>query len=202
MKKPSFLFVVFLLCATAANAQVSGNAYIGYSYFRTPEVNSGLGTTPINPAFSATIHSANLNGWNGSVEFKLHRWIGGVADFGGNYGTQTTGPICPPVGLGPCSPPINFSVSDHTFLFGPRASVSLGKFKPFVHGLLGGTRTKTTILGGSFTNTVFSTAIGGGLDTRIAKGFAWRVQADDVRINFSGGAQHNLRLTTGLVLRF
>ncbi len=132
-----------------------------------------------------------------------------MADFGGNYGTQTVGPVCPrPPILAPCFAPVNFSVSDHTFLFGPRVSVSFGKFRPFAHALLGGAHTKATpngllpASGLSVTNTVFSTAIGGGVDTRIVKGLAWRLQADDVRIAFSGGAQHNLRLSTGLVLHF
>lgn len=130
-----------------------------------------------------------------------------MADFGGNYGTRTVSIIC----LLPVAYVRPQNVSDHTFLFGSRASVSLGKFSPFVHGLLGGAHTKTTAsvplpgilpITASCTSTVFATALGGGLDTNIVKGFAWRLQADDVRIAFPGGVQHNLRLRTGLVLRF
>src|SRR5437870_4819194 len=69
-----------------------------------------------------TVSSANLNGWNASVEFKLLPWIGGVADFGGNYGTERVPLICPTF---PSCPVISLSASDHTFLFGPRVSVSL-----------------------------------------------------------------------------
>ncbi|HLQ00277.1 MAG TPA: outer membrane beta-barrel protein [Candidatus Limnocylindria bacterium] len=180
---------LFLLLATTAHAQLPtrGDAYIGYSYFRA-------GSSANN-----SVSSANLNGWNASVEFKLLPWIGGVADFGGNYGTERVPLICPTF---PSCPVISLSASDHTFLFGPRVSVSIGKFKPFVHGLFGGARTKGNGSGFSISDTAFATALGGGVDYRLVRGIAWRAQADDVRTSFFSGTQHNFRFSTGLVLHF
>src|SRR2546427_1785439 len=62
------------------------------------------------------------------------------------------------------------SASDHTFLFGPRVSVSVGKLKPFVHGLFGEARTKGNGSGLSISDTAFATALGGGVDYRLVRG--------------------------------
>jgi hypothetical protein len=80
--------------------------------------------------------------------------------------------------------------------------VSVGKFKPFVHGLFGGARTKGNGGGFSISDTAFATALGGGVDYRLVRGIAWRAQADDVRTSFFSGTQHNFRFSTGLVLHF
>ncbi len=48
----------------------------------------------------------------------------------------------------------------------------------------------------------FATALGGGLDYKIIKPVAWRFQGDYVRTSFFGGTQDNVRISTGIVLRF
>src|SRR5579872_3072772 len=58
----------------------------------------------------------NLNGWDGSLEGKFLPWVGIVADISGNYGAGE---------------------SLHNVLFGPRRSVPVGPFTPFVHALAG-----------------------------------------------------------------
>ncbi len=188
----------FLLFAATAHAQLptKGDAYFGYSYLRTGAVSLNV------PSIfaSQSVAPSNLNGWNGSVEFKLLPWVGGVADFGGNYGTERVVPFC---GMNiPCVAPFNVSGSVHSFLVGPRVAVSVGKVTPFVHGLIGGARTSASKSGFSVSDTSFSSAVGGGLDYRLVRGIAWRVQADDLRTSFFSGTQHNFRFSTGLVLHF
>jgi hypothetical protein len=55
-------------------------------------------------------------------------------------------------------------------------------------------------LAGSDTN--FTTAIGGGLDYRIIRPVAWRFQGDYVQTRFFSATQNNVRVSTGIVLRF
>jgi len=54
----------------------------------------------------------------------------------------------------------------------------------------------------SASDTSFGTAIGGGLDYKLIKGVAWRFQGDALHTHLFGAGQNNLRLSTGLVLRF
>src|SRR2546421_5742563 len=58
----------------------------------------------------------NLNGWNASLEGDFLPWIGIVGDLGGTYGSH---------------------VGEHNCLFGPRASVRVGKYRPFAELLIG-----------------------------------------------------------------
>jgi hypothetical protein len=51
-------------------------------------------------------------------------------------------------------------------------------------------------------DTEFATAVGGGLDYRIIRPIAWRFQGDYVQTRFSGSTQNNIRLSTGIVVRF
>ncbi|HEV2716412.1 MAG TPA: outer membrane beta-barrel protein [Terriglobales bacterium] len=174
-------FAAFLF-STSAAAQIptKGNVYFGYSYYNTN---------------LSSIDRGNLNGWNGSLEGKFLPWVGLVADFSGNYGSQNFPAVCI---TGPC-PSINSNVSVHNFLFGPRLSVSVSKFTPFVHVLIGASHVKTNGFG---SDTSFGDAVGGGLDYRLFHIIAWRFQGDYVNTRFFSSTQNNLRLSTGLVLRF
>ena len=48
----------------------------------------------------------------------------------------------------------------------------------------------------------FGTAVGGGLDFRLAPVLGWRVQGDYLQTHLFHNTQNNVRLSTGLVLRF
>lgn len=76
------------LASSASNAQVptSGNVFFGYSY---------LNTTPLT--FVGITSRQGLNGWEGSLEGKVFRYVGLMADFSGNYGSQTL-----PIAVGTC----------------------------------------------------------------------------------------------------
>ena len=199
MRKISLLALMCLLTAVVAAAQIpGGDVYIGYSYFHA---DLSTNTRPLSTTFS----NSNLNGWNGALELKLLPWISGVADFGGDYGNSRVSPACE--AIIPC--PVTFDVRAnlHTFLFGPRASLSIGKIRPFAHALFGaGHVSANNSSGSSFpfstSDTSFATAIGGGLDYKLIKGIAWRFQGDYLRTSFFSSTQNNVRISTGIVFNF
>ncbi|MGC1223452.1 MAG: hypothetical protein WA872_16880 [Candidatus Sulfotelmatobacter sp.] len=79
-------------------------------------------------------------------------------------------------------------------------SFSVGKFRPFAEGLFGGAH--VNVNNGVGSDTSFATALGGGLDYKIIRPVAWRFQGDYVQTRFFGTTQNNVRLSTGIVLRF
>lgn len=187
-----------LVAASTLNGQIlpGGNVYIGYSYVHSNIV--------FGNGILRSSGSANLNGWDGSLELKLIPWIGGVADFGGNYGTQQVSLTCEAI-LPPCLPlSFNAKTNLHTFLFGPRASVSIGRFTPFAQALFGAAHLSANAhsAGFSTSDTSFSTALGAGMDYKLIKGIAWRLQGDYLQTRLFSGTQNNVRLSTGLVFRF
>ncbi|MGO8793437.1 MAG: hypothetical protein ACLQLC_01330 [Candidatus Sulfotelmatobacter sp.] len=188
MRRIGLLSFVLLLFAGLASAQVpGGNVFFGYSYYNTDL--SSLGR-------------ANTNGWEASVEGKLVPFLGIVADFDSHYGSQNFITSCvTPVGVGggSCSS-VSANVTEYNFLFGPRVSASVGKFRPFAEALFGGGH--VSVNNGIGTDFSFATALGGGLDYKIIKPVAWRFQGDYVRTSFFGGTQDNVRISTGIVLRF
>jgi opacity protein-like surface antigen len=177
MRKTGFVFstvVLFvLLFASFASAQIptSGNVFFGYSYYNTD---------------LSSIDRANTNGWE--------------ADVDSHYGSQNFPAPCPqgPSGGSGC-PTFNAGVTEHNFLFGPRVSFSVGKFRPFAEALFGGAHVNANAAG---SDTSFATALGGGLDYKIIKPLAWRLQGDYVQTRFFGTTQNNVRLSTGIVFRF
>jgi opacity protein-like surface antigen len=188
--------LVLLLFATSVSGQGFGKVEIfgGYSYVHTPSTSQG------GPPVSTFFASANLSGWNGALEYKPIRWFGVVADFGGDYGTQQVTLGCEAIISCP-PPPFNASAHVHSVLFGPKVSMGVGKFTPFVRGLVGVAHTNLTG-SSSFSDTARSWAVGGGLDYRLVKGIAWRVQGDSLDTNFFGKMQKSFRLATGVVFNF
>ena len=154
------LLVLFGLCAVSSlTAQTENNAELfgGFSYMHS--------------------RGSNLAGWEASGQYKFRDWVGGVADFGGYYGS---------------------SRSTYTFLFGPQISLP-ERVSPFGHLLLGGAHNST----GGFGSSSFSMALGGGIDAELTGGIHWRlVQMDYLLTQFGGGSQNNLRLSTGILIKF
>jgi hypothetical protein len=179
MRKLVVILFVFIL-AEIATAQIptSGNVFFGYSYFNT-NLNGDRN---------------NLNGWEGSVEGKILPHIGIVADFSGHYGsedfTACNGFDCVI---------FNTDVTQHNYLFGPRVSASIGKIRPFAELLIGASHVSVRDLD---SDTSFATGVGGGLDYRLLKLLAWRFQGDYIHTSVFNGPQNNLRLSTGIVVRF
>ncbi|HXX02406.1 MAG TPA: hypothetical protein VEJ00_14415 [Candidatus Acidoferrales bacterium] len=188
MRKVVHIAGVVFFFAGLAGAQVptSGNVFFGYSYYNTDLSSSGRAST---------------NGWEGTLEGKVFPFLGIVADISGDYGSQnfTTSVAC---GLPPCPPPIttfSANVSEYNVLFGPRVSASIGKFRPFAEAEFGVGHVNASAAGSS---TSFATALGGGLDYRLFRPVAWRFQGDYVSTRFFSTTQNNVRLSTGIVLRF
>ncbi len=185
-----------VLFCVAANAQVptSGNVFFGYSY-----ENAGSSSFDLS-----NVGRPNLNGWEASLEGRVFHGLGMVADFGEHYGGQSYQSPLPPNGT---NGTIKVDGREFTVLFGPRISVPVGKFRPFAEALFGAAHVKTTSTGAvdlfvQPSDTSFATAPGGGLDYKIIKPVAWRFQGDYVQTRFFGTTQNNVRLSTGIVLRF
>ena len=144
-----------------------------------------------------TVSRPNLHGWEGSFEGKVLPFVGIVGDVSGHYGTQSFTELTP-------NGPLNVSVTGHEqeYLVGPRLSVPVGKFTPFGEVMVGAAHIHTggTLPGPS--NTSFATAVGGGLDYRIFRPIALRVEGDYLHTKFFSSTQNNLRLSAGVVFRF
>jgi hypothetical protein len=184
MLKSACIAITLFLFSALASAQIptSGNVFVGYSFE--------------NASSSAldNITRPNFHGWEGSLEGKLAPFIGLVTDISGHYGTQTITELPPG--------PIVVSVTGHEYevLFGPRISVPVGKFTPFGEFFVGVAHVSSN--GFSPTNTSWATAFGGGLDYRLVRLVAVRVEGDYVRTNFFSTSQDDIRISTGIVVRF
>jgi hypothetical protein len=183
MRKIGFPLIAVLWFAGLATAQIPtrGNVFFGYSYLHS-DLNSG----------------ANLNGWEASVEGKVIPFLGIVADFDSHYGSQNFS-TCPDVPVGIVCSSFNAGVTEHNYLFGPRVSISVGKFRPFAEALFGAGHVDAGLAG---SDTSFATGIGGGLDYKLLKPIAWRFQGDYVQTRFFGGTQNNVRFSTGIAVHF
>jgi len=188
MFKSAYIGIALFLFVGLASAQVpaSGNVFLGYSFENTNSSTLNL-----------DLARANLQGWEASLEGKLMPWLGIVADFSGHYGSQNFVQATP-------AGPVNVNVTGHEWevLFGPRLSIPVGKFTPFGEFMVGLSHINT---GGTFpgpSNTSFATALGGGIDYRLFRPLALRVEADYLHTSFFNSTQNNVRLATGVVLRF
>jgi opacity protein-like surface antigen len=96
-----------------------------------------------------------------------------------------------------------YDAHEHELLFGPRASVSFGRIRPFGEVLFGWDFTHLD--GGGpccLSNSSFAAAVGGGADYRVTKVFALRAEGDYIYTDLHSMGQNNLRLSTGMVARF
>ena len=181
------IVIVFMLISLAglAAAQIptAGNVFVGYSY-------QSADSTALNISGGNRV---NMNGWRASLEGKLFPVLGIVTDFSGHYGSQVV-VSTPPFGT-------SGNVTGHELdvMFGPRVGVSIGKFRPFGEFEIGVGHMNTNFFG---SDTSFATALGGGLDYKIVRIAALRLEGDYVTTRFFNTTQNNFRLSTGLVLRF
>ncbi len=191
MVRKTLVGILSCFCfASIAAAQIptGGNIFVGYSYA------------------SANLSSSQrtgLNGWNGSLEGKIFPFVGMVADISAQYGSQANAPdvYCTGVLGQPCGG-LTLHTNLNNYLFGPRASVSVGRFRPFAEALFGVARIRQYAGPFSATDTSFATGLGGGVDYRLFMLLGWRVEADLLQTRFFGNTQNNVRVSTGLVLKF
>ena len=121
----------------------------------------------------------NLNGWNASLEGNFLPWIGIVADLGGTYGSH---------------------VGEHNYLFGPRVSVRVGKYRPFAELMIGAAH--ININHSEAADTSFANAVGGGLDYQVFGPVSLRGQLDWIHTRFFSNGQNDVRFSTGVAVHF
>ncbi len=184
MRKIFVYALLVFLFGTLASAQIptSGNVFFGYSYYNT-------NLSPID--------RANTNGWQATLEGKFLPFIGFVADIDAHYGSQNFVGACTGV-PGPCGT-FNSGLTEHNYLFGPRASVSVGPVRPFAEFEIGLGHAK---LDAGPSDSSLAYALGGGVDYKLLRILGWRLQGDYIRTKLFDQHQGNVRISTGLVLRF
>jgi outer membrane protein OmpA-like peptidoglycan-associated protein len=158
------------------------------------EINGGYSYVNFDPG--SDFNNFNSHGATGGFTFNPNRILGLTAELGGYHfdrdvnGNKLTGGIT-------------------TYLFGPRLNLRrFDHFVPFAEFLFGGAHGGLALTGINGQN-AFALAAGGGVDVVLNKYVAWRfAQIDYLMTNFDGpnvnstARQNNLRLGTGLVLRF
>jgi hypothetical protein len=184
----SFITVIFSAIATA-QLPSGGNAFFGYSYV-------GGETFANSTTIAATSGGASMSGWEASAEGKYFPWLGAVADLDWHYGGRATTCV-----LGTC-PIFRLNASRDTLLFGPRASLAHGRYRPFAELLLGIAYQSDKGGGISNSDISFATAFGGGVDYHLVRSLALRGQFDVVHTSFFGHGQNDPRISTGIVFRF
>jgi len=156
-----------------------GDVFFGYSHMGTPRCQAIFFSTRV-VCDPLSAKSSNLNGWNASVEKKYLRYFGAVADFSGQSG----------------------GVTQRNFLFGLRGGASIGRFRPFAETLFGAVHAQASVSAPLRSDTSFAEALGGGVDFRLTRLLNWRVQADELKTGSPAFERRNLRLSSGMTVRF
>ena len=161
-----------------------------------PRYELNFGFSYVNFSPGSGFDNYNMYGGTGGFTFNANRYLGLTAELGSYSGNHTINSTC-------CSGGIT------TYLFGPRLNLrKFDHFVPFAEFLFGGAQAGGGVTGASGQN-AFAMAAGGGVDVVLTKNLAWRfAEIDYLMTNFTGpilnasSRQNNLRLGTGLVLRF
>ena len=192
------LITLVLSGVAAAQIPLGGSIFVGYAFSRGDvfAYNSAPGPSFLSPS----VRTGNFNGWEASLEGKFLPFIGIVIDASQRYASENFNANCEAI-ISCTSPQGRVDSRVLSLAIGPKVSVSVGKFTPFAHALFGGAHI-TDSNGVSNSDTSIITELGGGLDYKIIKGLAWRLQGDELHTRFFGTGQDHVRLSTGLVLRF
>jgi hypothetical protein len=155
-----------------------GDIFFGYSHMGAAHCQAIFSSAAIacDPSSAKT---SNISGWNVSVEKKYFRYFGAVADFSGQYG----------------------GVSERNFLFGLRGGAT-GRFRPFAQVLVGAVHAQENSSAGLKSDTSFAQDLGAGIDFRLMRLVSWRSQADELKTGSPYFKRRNLRLASGLAVRF
>jgi hypothetical protein len=156
-----------------------GDVFWGYSrmggaHCEVPVSGATVGCDPLSAK------SSNLSARDASVEKKYLRYFGAVADFSGQSG----------------------GVSQRNFLFGVRGGASVRRFRPFAEALFGAVHAQGSGSSPLKADTSFAEALGAGVDFRLMRLLSWRIQADEVKTGAPAFERRNLRLASGVTVRF
>jgi hypothetical protein len=156
-----------------------GDLFFGYSHIGAARCQEIFHSTRVvcNPL---SAESSNLNGWNLSVEKKYLRYFGAVGDFSGQYG----------------------GANQTNFLFGLRGGASIGRLRPFAQALIGAVHAHENSSAAPKSDTTFAEDLGVGVDFRLMRLLSWRIQTDELKTGSPTFERRNLRLTSGLAVRF
>ena len=194
----SFAFPAIALAQDSGEAE----AFAGFSYLHIDNTH-GEG-------------AADTWGFQGSFTYFVYDWLGLSAEIGYHSGT-TEGPSA-------SDNPDDLTVRNTSFMFGPRFRFGEGeRFIPAAQVLVGianrgseveaivpGPITAADVPSGSqsrvrrdFDETSFAVAAGISFDFKFSNRFAYRIiQPDLIITSFGDSTQVNLRVATGVVLRF
>ncbi|HZU22977.1 MAG TPA: hypothetical protein VE998_09110 [Terriglobales bacterium] len=125
----------------------------------------------------------NSNGFTAEFAGNVSKSFSLVGNFGGAY-NSTAG----------------VTISDYTYLFGPRYVAHLGRVDVFGHGLFGGIDSRAA----GVSQSALAMGFGGGFNVAMGSGKKmWRLaEVDYLPTHFGGVYQKNIRVTTGLQINF
>jgi hypothetical protein len=158
----------------------------GYSYMRLEDTNTDG-------------QDRDLNGYNMSGAVTVFKkYLSVKVDVSGHFGDLLSAP----------APIARTDQGQTLFLAGPQITFRKNeRFQPFAHVLFGAVRRKleNDSVGLDLTDTGFALAVGGGVDvkTPLGKKVAVRLfQADYVRTKLDDTTFGNIRVSTGVIVRF
>jgi hypothetical protein len=138
-------------------------------------------------------------GWAVAATGNVKNWIGVVAEVGGNYSSCENcarGPFASQRFLG-----TNLRIAIHTYLAGPRVVAHAGSLlTPFAQMLVGGSHMSGGTEFDGALNSGLTYQPGAGVDVRIARNTAVRLQGDYRIIRTSGRNNKESRFLVGIVL--
>jgi len=127
------------------------------------------------------INRQSYHGWNGSFEdllFTRFPRLGIVIDGSGFY---------------------RKGVTQYNGVAGPRYSVNMGRWRPFVDAMAGVRYLRSN----GFTYNPIVLDFGGGVDYKLGfKNFSWRAQGDYMHTHYASASQNDYRASTGILWRF
>ncbi len=163
-------FVVFILCSIPMAAQFNGLLPNGNLY-------AGVSYAQLTDV----INQQSYRGFNGSFEalpFTRFPRIGLVADGSGFFRS---------------------GVKQYNIVGGPRISMTIDKWRPFVHAMAGVRHVDSNTL----IYNPFVIDFGGGVDYKLPfRNFSWRLQGDYMHSHYASANQNDYRASTGIVWRF
>lgn len=182
--------IVFLgLFSLPLMAQSKVQVFGGYQYLHTGDITVDGQSAPNS--------AQGYNGWNASATYYFGRFIGVQGDFSGSYATVD-----------------GVSTHIYTYTGGPVIAFRRGPVNPFVHALFGGINLSGSGSGVSVSETGFTTMVGGGVDVKVAHDISVRpIGVDWLYYHYGSNVidglgipslsqSNNVRITTGVVLRF
>jgi hypothetical protein len=176
-KTAALALLAFGLCSLARGqsfiTKQSVDIFAGYSYLSYDSKPLGFSDRQ------------NLNGWNAEIALPyIYKGLGAVVDASAGY---------------------NHELSAYNFLIGPQYSFDVGNFHVIAHGMFGKARDRLGLPGSTRlepSSLARDVAFGGSVERPIGGKLSWRLVQGDYLIDSNFGSRHNIRLSTGIVVRF